>query len=135
MEVGEFDTKKLEQMYKKEEDSKAKLRLLALLHRCDGKSYQEIGEMIKTPFTTVRDWIKRIEKGGLDEIYDGEKAGRPPKLSSEERKRLRDDLVRGPKAFGHKQENWTTRLVKNHISKNYGVTYSLRNVRRILRKL
>jgi transposase len=134
MDIDKLDKKKLEELYHREKDSKAQLRLLALIHRKDGKTYQEIGDILRKPFTTIKDWIKRVEKRGLKGIYDEQKPGRPFKLTSEEFKDLEMDLAKSPKELGYKQDIWTTGLVRDHIKEKYNVNYGLRNVRKILHK-
>lgn len=135
MEIEKLSVEEIEERYEEEEDAKAKLRLLALIHRLERRTYQEIGDILRRPFTIIRHRIQKIERDGLNGIYYEKRPGRPSKLEADEMERLKDDLIAGPKAHGYEQEGWTTKLVKKHLEEKYRVKYSARNLRRILKKL
>ncbi|VVB54056.1 Uncharacterised protein [uncultured archaeon] len=54
-----YTARELTELYHKEEDPKAKVRLLAAILRKEGKTFNEIGSSLKYPLTTVRDWLIR----------------------------------------------------------------------------
>ena len=72
------------QLYRKEKDSKAKVRLLAAIYRKEGLTYWEIGVRIKYSSTTVKDWLHRMHKEGIHRRYDKKHPGRPKKLTDEQ---------------------------------------------------
>jgi len=55
----------LTKLYRKEKDGKAKLRLLAYIHRKKGRTQQEIAELLFHPLMTVHDWLDRGQKSGI----------------------------------------------------------------------
>ena len=127
--------KYLEEQYKKEKDSKAKLRLLAAILRKEGKDLREISKSIHKPFTTISDWLKRFEKDGLKRIYNLEKSGRPSLLNKEQQEKLKKILEESPEKQKIPFKIWTTQLVQYIIKKTFDVLYVMRNIRIILKKL
>ena len=87
--LPEYTLKDLEALYLREKDSKAKIRLLAAIHRKEGLTYTEIGWRIKYPSTTVKDWLRRMHEEGIHRRYNKKKPGRPKKLTCEQLKELK----------------------------------------------
>ncbi len=125
----------LKNLYQKEKNAKAKLRLLTAILRKEGKSLDFISESIQIPKTTVHDWLSRLESKGLDGLVDIKQPGRPSWLSKEEKEKLKDVLSRSPEEQGIPFKIWTTSLVQYMTYKLFGVTYKPRNVTKLLNKL
>lgn len=130
--VSKSDLKKL---YKKEKDSKAKLRLLAAILRKEGKSLSEISFSTQKPIMTISDWLRKIETDGLRRIYNIKQTGKPSRLSIEQLKKLENILEESPEKQGIPFKMWTTQLAQYVIKKVFGVMYRIRNVLRIVKKL
>jgi len=75
---------KINGLIKKEKDARIKERLQAVLWRLEGKTYTEISERLKRDIDTVREWIKKWNKGGYEGLKDKPKSGRPTILTQEE---------------------------------------------------
>ena len=60
-------------------------------------------------------WAERWNDGGVGELAPGHGGGRPPKLTVEERQRVRDHLGA--------DQPWTTEEVRSIIEEQFGVTY------------
>jgi transposase len=125
----------LKEQYKKEKDSKAKLRLLAAILRKEGKDLREISKSIHKPFTTISDWLKRFETDGLKRIYNLKKSGRPSLLTDEQQKKLKNILEESPEKQKIPFKIWTTQLIQYIIKKTFDVLYTMRSIRIILKKL
>jgi len=126
---------RLERLYRREKDSRAKLRLLAAMLRKKGKTMGQIADDLHTPVGTIYAWLKRIIDGGLKSLHDEHRSGRPMKLSTEELRELRHDLVRGPKANGFiNAPFWTTKIVQEHVKRKYGKKYRARGMRNVLHR-
>ena len=69
--------KELKEIYKKEKNAKAKLRLLAALQRKTGETLDNIAFSLEKPKTTIHDWLKRFEMGNLDYLRDRKQSGKP----------------------------------------------------------
>src|SRR3989338_1505047 len=80
--------KELKRLYKKETNSKAKLRLLAAIHRKRGKSMDIIAELLEKPRTTIHGWLTYFQERGISGKDSIKQEGRPCKLSGKQRKEL-----------------------------------------------
>ena len=60
--LDKADRRKIEQLRKKEKDSRIYSRYLALLWLDDGKSVDEVATLLDRDPSTIRKWIKLFEK-------------------------------------------------------------------------
>jgi transposase len=127
--------KDLISLYQKENDLKAKVRLLAAIYRKEGLTYQGISERLKYPLMTVADWLRRLHEEGLQRRYSIKQSGRPNKLTDEELSHLESVLLKSPQNEGLPFLFWTTKLVQYYIEQHYNVSYKPRQVRNILHNM
>ncbi|MBU7027867.1 MAG: hypothetical protein HXS48_13100 [Theionarchaea archaeon] len=57
--LPEYTREDLIELYLKEKDSKAKMRLLAAIYRKEGLKYREISWRLKYASTTIKGWLRR----------------------------------------------------------------------------
>lgn len=126
---------KLRKLHKRETDPKVKLRLLACIHRKEGKKIEEIADAINEPKSTVHNWLNRIESGGLERMYNTKNKGADCKLTERQLKVLARDLDAGPAAVGLGAGSWTLQLIRRHIKKKFKVEYRLQSVWDLVRRL
>ena len=111
------------------------LRLVVGLNYKHGATQTEIAEQYGLARKTVYNWLKRLETQPLEQaIVDADRPGRPPKLSSGERKELAQTLRQPPSATDYSVERWTTQLVKELVVERFGVEYSTSHIRRLMRE-
>lgn len=123
----------LNEAYAAEKNVKAKLRILAAIRRKKGESIDGIARTLEKPRRTIHGWLHRLGQRGLKGSQDIKQPGRTPKLNKTELKKLRRELLHGPAHVPSKL--WTTRLLTEHISSNYGVKYKRHNVIKLLHRL
>lgn len=133
--LPDYSTKQINEMYKKENNPKAKVRLLAAVLRKENETLQDISRKIKHPFTTIGDWLRRMHEEGISRRYDIEKTGRPKRLTNQELKKLESVLSKKPTEQGLPFVVWTTKLVRFFIERDFKISYKLRQVRNILHKM
>lgn len=133
--LPEISKSKLQNLYNEEHNSKAKLRLLAIILRKEGKSLSKISASIKKPIMTISDWLRKIETDGLHRIYNVKQIGKPSRLTKKQLERLDKILENSPEKQGIPFKMWTTTIVQYVIKKVFDVIYQLRNVRKIVRRL
>ena len=121
--------KELKRLYKKETNSKAKLRLLAAIHRKRGKSMDIIAELLEKPRTTIHGWLTYFQERGISGKDSIKQEGRPCKLSGKQRKELVKQLKKGPPR--NSSGLWTTKEVRNLIHNKYRVLYGRTNMWKI----
>jgi len=130
-----FSKLELNQLYKKEKNAKAKLRLLASIQRKEGKTLDYIAFSLKKPKTTIHDWLKRLENNRIDKIRDIKQTGRPPKLSAEQKKKLVKILDDSPEKQDIPYVIWTTSLVQYIVNKLFNVLYKIRNIEYLVKEI
>ncbi len=133
--LPDYSLEDLMNLYQKEKNAKAKLRLLSAILRKEGKSLDYISQSIQIPKTTVHDWLSRLEGNGLNGLVDIKQPGRPSWLSDEQKEELKKVLSRGPEEQDIPFKMWTTSLVQYLIYKMFNVEYKPRNVRKLVKKL
>ena len=110
-------------------------RVLAAIAHKRGDSTRELAHRHNVSQQTIRNWIARFEERPIGHApFDEDRSGRPRKLTEEDREQLADELKESPQAVGYDQCGWSPRLVSQHLQNEYGVEYSLRHVRRLLRE-
>ena len=121
---------KLKKLYKQEVDGRAKLRLLCALNRKDGKSIDQIADIVRLPRRTVHKYLWRFEDKGILGKDTVKQPGRKSFLSLRQREQLVKELERGPP---HSNSGlWDTKEVRELIKKKFGVTFVPQHVWRIL---
>jgi transposase len=117
-------------------DAKPTKRLMVALSYLDGEPVSTLATRYGIPRSTVYYWLDRFESEPLESaIRDEDRPGRPPKLDEEQRERLRADLSERPSAHGFDADAWTPALVRDHVDRQFAVSYSEGHARRLLDRL
>ena len=119
---------KLVNIYGKEQDPKAKIRLQCAILRKKGKTQSEISEATNWPIQTVSDTLRRFEERGLEGRYAIKQKGQPPKLDEKQKIQLKRIIEKSPMKYGLPFVTWTSKLVQYVIKKRFGVRYVLRQI-------
>jgi len=133
--LPKYMKEELHDLYRKEENSKAQIRLLAAILRKEGMTLGEISKKVKYPLTTVGDWLRRMHLEGISRRYSIKQSGRPKRLIPEQEIELDLFLSQSPQKAGLPFVIWTTKLVRVFIEQQYGVVYKIRQVRNLLDRL
>ena len=81
----------------------------------------------------VSQWLKRAREEGPESLRCRVGSGPPPRLSAAQRAQLPQLLLRGAEAYGFRGALWTRARVAEVIRREFGVTYHVSHVGRILR--
>ena len=84
----DISKQELKKLYNQEKSAKAKLRLLAALQRKNGNTLEDIASSLQKSKTTIHDWLKRLEIGGIGRLYDVKQSGKPARLTKDQEKEL-----------------------------------------------
>ncbi len=101
----------------------------------EGWKQQDIANALGVTKGAVSQWIKRGREGGLEGLKRKPPPGVTPRLSEEQRARLKELLERGAQAHGFRGEVWTCERVAEVIRKEFSVSYHPAHVSRIVRAL
>jgi transposase len=127
--------KELEKRYNEENNAKSKIRLQCAILRKKGETIEFIANVTQKPTTTISDILRRFEQKGILAKDSIKQKGQPERLSDSQRKKLKVMLEKKPTEKGFPFVVWTTKLVAYAIKKMFGVVYSLRQIRNLLKKL
>src|SRR3970040_842897 len=84
---------------------------------------------------TVHRWVNRFEEVGLAGLQEGERSGRPSRLSDAQWQRLNRDARRSPRDFGFTQTLWDGKLLAEHLRRRYQVELGVRQCPRLFGQL
>jgi transposase len=110
-------------------------RVLAAIATKQGDSTSRLADRHNVSQQTIRNWLDRFDNRPLEDApFDEPRAGRPRKLTPDEQDRLMAELNESPEDVGFDRQAWFPRLVYHHLKSEYGVEYSLRHIRRLMRE-
>ena len=122
--------KKLRRLYNAEIKAKPKIRLLAAIHRKQGKSIDAIAYLLAKPRRTVHSCLVRFQQRGIAAKDSIKQPGKTPALSLKQRQALVKILERGPP---HNASGlWTTKEVRELIARKFKRTFVKQHVWRLL---
>ena len=108
-------------------------RALKLLDQ--GLSLNAVSRHIGCAACSVMRWRDERDHHGDDVFIVRFSEGRPPKLSSTQKRRLVKILLKGPLTRGYRTNLWTTRRIAEVIRDVFGVSYHEDHVGRLMAKL
>lgn len=128
------DAKEALRKFHRKEKGRIGGRALAILWFDRGRTKKEIAELLGVSEKSVRRWIERYQKGGLEGLYDKERSGRPRKVDEEAEKVIDNVMGCNPADFGYKFGFWIVPLLCLHLLSVIGKNVSRETVRRALHK-
>jgi transposase len=110
-----------------------RLRAAQLLHK--GVPQSEVARRVKVHRQSVSRWARQLDSQGRSGLKQAGRAGRKPRLSATDLRRIERALKRGPEAVGYETGLWTAARVAHLIEQECGVAYHPGHVWRLLRQL
>ena len=107
-------------------------RLRAVNLKEQGWSQRKIAEVLDVAQETVSRWLARGRAGGADPLRARPTPGRPPRLSSEQRRLIPEFLSHGAEAYRFRAQVWTCARIAAVIQEEFGVRYHKDHVGRLL---
>ena len=116
-------------------DSRYDHRLHGVLLVAQGMSCRKVAEALGDSPRTVEYWVHRFEGRGFGALSDGERTGRPARLSPQEREKVEVALRRSPVDYGLPAQLWDGPLLSSFLQKQLGVALKVRQCQRLFRQL
>lgn len=110
-------------------------RARAIISYIEGKPVIEIAANLGVTRGSVNRWLQWYDACGLDGLRTGDRSGRPPRLTEEQRFELVELIEAGPPACGFDTGVWTGPMIGELIRRQYGVTYHPHHIPRMLHSL
>ena len=100
-----------------------------------GWSQAEVAREVGVHRQSVSRWAKQLAEAGKVGLKKAGRAGRKPRLSPADLRRIERALKRGPEALGYATSLWTTQRVQKLIEQECGVSFHSAHVWRLLQRL
>ena len=100
-----------------------------------GVPQAEVARRLKVSRQSVSRWYRTWTEEGKAALVDAGRAGRPPRLTADQKARVEEELLRGPTAHGYATQLWTLARVAEVIQRVTGVRYHPGHVWRLLHEL
>ena len=127
--------KQLVRSIREEKDPVARDRMLACLHRKDGCSIRSICKIMVRPYSTIRDWLWRMQDGGIRCRHDKERGRRGCKIPKKVFRAVKRWVKKEPKDFKFESGSWQLNLLLEMIRRHFGLECNARTLRRWLRRI
>ena len=118
----------------KEKDARVVKWLLGIRLVCLNYGTSEAGKAIGVPSSEIRRWVNRFNVGGIEAMRPNWSPGRPSKLTTEQMEELRERLREGP-TEGDAFSSWRGRFVRDVLQDEFGVSYKLTGVYKLLHRM
>ena len=100
-----------------------------------GYSQSEVARRVGAHRQSVSQWAAELRENGRAGLKKAGRAGRKPRLSAEDLRKIERGLKRGPETLGYETGLWTTSRVTHLIRQECGIAYHPSQAWRILRQL
>jgi transposase len=117
------------------EESRYDHRLHGVLLVSQGLSSYQVAEWFGQDPRTVARWVHRFEARGFAGLHEGERAGRPPRLTPRQVAAVDRALRQTPRRLGYAQTLWDGKLLAHHVGQRYGVSLGVRQCQRLFGQL
>jgi transposase len=124
----------LQNTLRESEDAHQRQRILMLLLRNDGKTYEEIVNFIGCSYRSVAHWCICGDPDDLESLKDQRSKGNYRKATAEYIEQLLVVLEQSPSELGYEFGRWTTARLATHLEKETDIKLSSVQVGRILRQ-
>lgn len=116
-------------------DALEERRFRAVRWLAQGVHQAEVARRVGVHRQSVSRWAREWAVAGRAGLRKAGRAGRKPRLSLADLRRIEGGLKQGPEALGYATNLWTARRVAHLIERQCGVRYHPAHVWRILRRL
>ena len=106
-------------------------RLHGVLLVAQGLSCPQVAHLLGDAPRTVEYWVQRFEKEGLSGLVEGERPGRPTRLSEAQLEEIAAVLREPPTAVGLKTNLWDGKTLSVFIQERYEVPVGVRQCQRL----
>ena len=104
-----------------------------VLLNLERKSCCQIAKQTGRNVLTVRNWLKKYQKKGIDGLYNTPPPGRSAKKSNAIRLEINELLEKSPIDYGYLEANWTAALLVDYFSKQ-SLSVLKKTVHRVIKK-
>ncbi len=125
----------LQDEIRRSSDARYDHRLHGVLLVAQGMTCPEIARLLGDAPRTVENWVRRFEEEGLSGLVEGERPGRPGRLTDEQIEEIGMALRQSPREIGLSVTLWDGKSLSAFIRERFGVSLGVRQCQRLFRHL
>jgi transposase len=125
----------LQQEIQRSEESRYDHRLHGVLLVAHGMTCPEVARLLGDAPRSVEYWVHRYERQGLAGLTEGERSGRPSRLTETQVKEINRVLRAKPTDAGMRVNLWDGKTLSAWIERSYGIQLGVRQCQRLFRQL
>jgi len=111
------------------------LRIQGVMLSLEKHRISEIAQLLHVNRASANSWIQLWNAHREEGLMEGQRSGRPPKLTEAQKERLYDIVESGPVAYGLHTGVWTSPILCGIIEEEFGIFYHPGHVRKLLKDL
>ncbi len=123
----------LQDEIRRSEESRYDHRLHAVLLVAQGMTCPAVARVLGDAPPPVEYWVHRFEERGLGGLVEGERPGRPTRLSAEQLEEINTILRQTPREVGLTGTRWDGKTLSAFIQMRYGIAIGVRQCQRLFR--
>lgn len=123
----------LQDEIRRSNDSRYDHRLHAVLLVAQGQTPRHVAQMLGDAPRTVEYWVTRFEKSGLGGLAEGERSGRPSRLTAAQMRRIESALRKSPRDAKMNVALWDGPTLSAFIVREFNVQLGPRQCQRMFR--
>lgn len=125
----------LQDEIRRSEESRYDHRLHGVLLVAHGMTSPEVARLLGDAPRSVEYWVRRFEERGLAGLQEGQRSGRPRRLSEAQRKGVNQVLRKAPRQAGLQGNIWDGKTLSAWIERQYEIEVGVRQCQRLFRQL
>ena len=116
------------------EESRYDHRLHGVLLVAQGMTCPEVSRLLGDAPRSVEYWVRRFEARGLGGLVEGQRSGRPPRLSEAQLREVDRVLRQAPRDLGLTGTLWDGKTLSAWIEQRFQVRLQVRQCQRLFRQ-
>lgn len=125
----------LQDEIRRSEESRYDHRLHGVLLVAQGLTCPEVAGLLGDAPRTVEYWVRDFEQRGLAGLQEGERSGRPKRLTEKQVQTVNRVLRKSPRQAGVSGNIWDGKTLSAWIEQQYGIKLGVRQCQRMFRQL
>jgi transposase len=106
-------------------------RLLAILQKVEGRSYEDIANEHEVSSRSVQRWIAAYIKKGIDGVSMKKPGGSKSSITDENKEIILSALFNDPHIFGYPRNTWSLRSLVRCLTDELDIQISFKHLQRI----
>ena len=125
----------LDDLYHRTKDVRVRTRTQMVLLAVEEKmTAPQIAKIVRQDEQTIRRWLKRFNREGVNGLYDEPKSGSPRRVTDAYRERLLVIVRQRPRSLDQPYSLWTLQRLVDFMAEESGLRFSTETVRLILKE-